>query len=105
MNDMIDRMALIEDLREYKVDFESTPSTDEAEIKGYNDGIDMAITVISKFPSAELTAKAFEHDASVIVDGYKYQRSEYLCGNCKKKVLGGDDYCSHCGAKLDWTEL
>ena len=54
---------------------------------------------------SEILAKAIEHDASIIVNGFKYQQSEYLCGNCKKKVLGGDDYCSHCGAKLDWTDL
>lgn len=29
---------------------------------------------------------------------------EWICENCKKKVLNGDDYCSHCGAKLDWSE-
>ena len=52
---------------------------------------------------AERTAKVIEHDASVTVtDGYKYHRSEYLCGACKKKVIGGDDYCSHCGARLEW---
>lgn len=49
-------------------------------------------------------AKVIEHDASVTdTDGYKYHRSEYLCGACKKKVIGGDDYCSHCGIKLDWS--
>lgn len=53
----------------------------------------------------ERTAKVIEHDASITdTDGYKYQRSEYLCGNCKKKVLGGDEYCSHCGVRLDWGE-
>lgn len=53
----------------------------------------------------ERTAKAIEHDASVTdTDGYKYHRSEYLCGACKKKVLGGDEYCSHCGCRLDWNE-
>ena len=52
----------------------------------------------------ERTAKVIEHDASVTVtDGYKYHRSEYLCGACKKKVIGGDDYCSHCGARLEWV--
>ena len=29
---------------------------------------------------------------------------EWICEICKKKVLSGDDYCSHCGAKLDWSE-
>lgn len=53
----------------------------------------------------ERTAKAIEHDASITdTDGYKYQRSEYLCGNCKKKVIGGDEYCSHCGSRLIWDE-
>ena len=28
---------------------------------------------------------------------------EWICENCKKMVLDGDDYCSHCGAKLDWS--
>lgn len=50
MSDLIDRQILIEDLREYKV---SSISADESEIKGYNDGIDLAIAVISKFPYAE----------------------------------------------------
>lgn len=51
------------------------------------------------------TAKVIEHDASITdTDGYKYQRSEYLCGACRGKVLGGDEYCSHCGTKLDWGE-
>ena len=56
-------------------------------------------------PAKERTAKVVEHDASVTdTDGYKYHRSEYLCGACKKKVLSGDDYCSHCGVKLDWSD-
>lgn len=51
------------------------------------------------------TAKVIEHDASITVtDGYKYHRSEYLCSACKKKVIGGDEYCSHCGCRLDWDE-
>lgn len=106
MSDLISRQALCDDLREYKV--HPVPiSSDESEVKGYNDGIDLAISVIAEFPSAEpeRTAKVVEHDASVTdTDGYKYHRSEYLCGACRKKVLGGDDYCSHCGAKLDWRE-
>ena len=63
-----------------------------------------AMGTTEKSSTVERTAKAIEHDASVTdTDGYKYQRSEYLCGNCKKKVLGGDPYCSHCGARLDWS--
>ena len=51
----------------------------------------------------ERTAKVIEHDASITDDrGYKYLRSEYLCENCKKKVIGGDKYCPNCGARLEW---
>lgn len=61
---------------------------------------------IDEMKAHERTAKVIEHDASVTdTDGYKYHRFEYLCCACKKKVLGGDEYCSHCGAKLDWSEL
>lgn len=50
-------------------------------------------------------AEVLEHDASITDDrGYKYLRTEYICGKCKKKVIGGDEYCSHCGSKLDWNE-
>ena len=51
----------------------------------------------------ERKAEVIKHDASITdTDGYKYYRSEYLCGACKKKVLGGDEYCSHCGCRLEW---
>ena len=43
----------------------------------------------------ERTAKTIVHCWELI---------EHLCGNCKEKVLSSDDYCSHCGAKLDWGE-
>ena len=66
---------------------------------------ELAIEKWNRRADTERTAKAIEHDASVTdTDGYKYHRSEYLCGACKKRVLGGDEYCSHCGAKLDWSE-
>ena len=49
-------------------------------------------------------AKVIEHDASITdTDGYKYLRTEYICGNCKKKVIFCDEYCSHCGARLEWN--
>ena len=53
MSDLIDRQALCDNLREYKVHPISVFSTDESEVKGYNDGIDLAISVIAEFPSAE----------------------------------------------------
>ena len=62
--------------------------------------------IADEVPSAESKeqiTEVIEHDASVTdTDGYKYHRSEYLCGACKKKVIGGDCYCSYCGARLEW---
>ena len=51
------------------------------------------------------TAKAIEIDASITdTNGYKYKRTEYVCDACMKKVIGGDNYCSHCGARLEWRK-
>lgn len=81
MRDLIDRQALCDDLREYKV--HPVPiSSDESEVKGYNDGIDLAISVIAEFPSAEperkwipVTEALPEEETEVLVtfhfDGYK----------------------------------
>lgn len=53
----------------------------------------------------ERTAEVIEHEMIITdTDGYAYHRTEYLCDACKKRVIGGDDYCSRCGAKLDWRE-
>ena len=52
----------------------------------------------------ERTAKVIKHDACVTLEGLKFHELEHICGDCKKKVLGGDEYCSHCGAKLIWGE-
>ena len=69
-------------------------------LKGYE-----TAKILMESAEPERMAKVIEHDASITdTDGYKYHRSEYLCGACKKKVLGGDDYCSHCGAKLEWGD-
>ena len=51
----------------------------------------------------ERTAKVIKHDFCVTMEGLKLHEAENICGACKKKVLGGDEYCSHCGAKLDWS--
>lgn len=85
MSDLISRQALCDDLREYKV--HPVPvSSDESEVKGYNDGIDLAISVIAKFPSAEPERKWIpvsealpEEDEEVLVtvrfDGIKDLKS------------------------------
>ena len=78
---------------------------DDCLIFGNKNALRSLAEKLTKFPfvEPERTARVVEHDASVTdTDGYKYHRSEYLCGACKKKVLGGDEYCSHCGARLEW---
>ena len=56
----------------------------------------------------ERTAKVIKHKywlgVSLNVVGEQTIGYEWLCENCKKKVLDGDDYCSHCGARLEWNE-
>ena len=69
-------------------------------------GFGFAMEFVKQAASAETerTVKVIEHDASIMDDrGYKYLRTEYLCGRCKKKVIGGDEYCSHCGCRLEWN--
>lgn len=72
-----------------------------------NDGAESipdALHYLKEYKNLKRTAKVIEHDASITdIDGYKYHRSEYLCGACKKRVIGGDEYCSHCGCRLDWS--
>lgn len=56
-------------------------------------------------PNKERTAKVRKYEyCNLECAGEKIIRYEYLCGECKKKVLSGDDYCSHCGAKLVWGD-
>lgn len=60
---------------------------------------------ISPAEPVERTAKAISDDVIITVNGYRYHHEEYLCNACKKKVFSCDSYCSHCGAKLDWSWL
>ena len=56
---------------------------------------------------AERTANVVRHRYEFTVNDnffHAFGGTELLCENCKKKVLVGDDYCSHCGAKLIWGE-
>ena len=65
-----------------------------------------AISVLRDLSSAEpeeRTAKVVSDDVIITVNGYRYHYEEYLCNACKKKVFSCDSYCSHCGAKLDWS--
>ena len=65
-----------------------------------------AVAVLKDLQSAEpveRTAKVISDDVIITVNGYMYHYEEYLCNACKKKVFRCDSYCSHCGAKLDWS--
>ena len=99
MSDLISRQALCDDLREYKVHPVSVFSSDESEVKGYNDGIDLAISVIAEFPSAESDWKK----------GMWQRRKGSDCWECSQchAVLENDDlemhnfyFCYHCGANM-----
>ena len=101
MGDLISREAAISAM--YLLQIEDEETYGGCSIPEGFDG-ERAADALRRLPSAEpeRTAKVIEHDASIIDDrGYKYLRSEYLCENCKKRVIGGDKYCSHCGARLE----
>ena len=109
MSDLISREDAIEAL-DFNIVHMTIYSNDDKNgtnpLAQYNKGLEDGIKAIRALPSVEpeRTAKVIEHDASITdTDGYKYLRTEYICGNCKKKVIGGDEYCSHCGARLEWN--
>lgn len=83
----------------FKKECDINTSIKSAFEKGFKIGIKKGFLLRNK------EAQIIEHNVLITdTDGYKYKRSEYLCSSCKKKVLGGDNYCSHCGSKLDWSE-
>ena len=106
MSDLISRQDVLDVLRNLAFDYMfqcgEYYGEDERQLTIIN--ARKAIDVIEAIPSAEpkRTAKVIEHDGSINIAGYKYLRTEYLCGKCKKKVIGGDEYCSHCGCRLEW---
>ncbi len=101
MSDLVSRQALCDYLREYKIHLVPI-SSDESEVKGYNDGINLAISVITKFPSAEPERKTGEW----IKIGH-WGRS-YRCDQCGNTLdfdggnvgRGGVNFCPNCGAKM-----
>lgn len=54
----------------------------------------------------ERVAKVLKHKywfgVSLNVVGESTIGYEWICENCKKTVVEGDDYCSHCGCRLDF---
>lgn len=101
MSDLISRQALCDDLREYKV-YPVPISSDESEVKGYNDGIDLAISVIAEFPSVELERKKGEW----VYDGKRGRFPACKCSICGHyenadwAMLQGVNFCPHCGVEM-----
>lgn len=100
MNNFISRQALCDDLQEYKI--HTVPiSLDESEIKGYNDGIDLAISVIAEFPSAEPKRKGKWMDTGC--------KKIYKCSECGNYLdfdgvnagRGDVNFCPNCGAEME----
>lgn len=104
--DCVSRQALCDDLREYKV--HPVPiSSDESEVKGYNDGIDLAISVIAEFPSAQPEPSQIARDIATILQNEQDMRviaknaDIVLCEECKwwydidglKKMIGMGACC------------
>lgn len=81
MSDLISRQAAIEEIRTYIT--KPNISDDELEIKGYNDGLELAISVLSVLPSAQperLTNDDFE-TIRIHLSAYK----EKLCNQRRWK--------------------
>ena len=101
MRGLISRQALCDDLREYKV-YPVPISSDESEVKGYNDGIDLAISVIAVFPSAEP-----ERQKGKWIKVGHWGRY-YKCNQCGNYLdfdgvnagRGDANYCPNCGADM-----
>ena len=68
----------------FKAECDINTSIREAFEKGFRIGVQKGYEtakILMEFAESERTAKVIEHNASITdTDGYKYHRSEYLCG-------------------------
>ena len=99
MSDFISRQALCDDLREYKV--HPVPiSSDESEVKGYNDGIDLAISVIADFPSenSERNKGEWIRKQPIAVG-----EPRFICSECRGQFRNPYNFCPNCGADMRGT--
>lgn len=103
MNNLISRQDAIEELRDVIV--KDVQSGDEL-TDGYNDGIDMAITVISKLPSSQPERKKgrwilHENQRQEDVDNGNYL---YVCSECGKSDIHAKTqevpFCWWCGSEM-----
>jgi len=89
MDDLISRQMAIDALREYKT--EPNISDDESEIKGYNDGIDLTISVLSTLPSVQPERKKGK---------WIYNPPMYDCDQCGAEIYDPSPFCPMCGADM-----
>ena len=90
MDDVIYRQDAVNELREYIT--EPSISDDESEIIGYNDGIELAISVLSTMPSAQKKGHWIDEETN------------YLCSECHRGCWVNSDYCPWCGADMRGEE-
>lgn len=110
MSDLIDRDALIEDIKSWDIELDDMTSDGDL---GYHSGIVRAIRVARKAPAVE--AEPVRRGEWIL--GRDEMRNLYTtCDNCKTCVwltngrhgmkvdMRGANYCPNCGAKMDKEE-
>lgn len=100
MKKLIELDATLDALREVIVPAEDIGFGDEL-TDGYNDGIDMAITVVSGLPTVDAVPVVHGHWKED-TGGYGF----WLCSHCGfvSEASAADllyKYCPHCGARMD----
>lgn len=102
MKKLIELDAALDALREVIVPAEDIGFGDEL-TEGYNDGIDMAITVLGGLPTVDAVQVRhghwIRHENADIVDGYYVPN--YECSVCHAWKQDDSDYCPDCGALND----
>ena len=101
MDDVIYRQDTVNELREYIT--EPSISDDESEIIGYNDGIELAISVLSTMPSARRKGhwkgERLKYPSGII--NFIYHCSE--CGYEERHAYEDSkpsNFCPNCGAYM-----
>lgn len=66
--------------------------------KGWNAGMEAAIGAIKKIPAAEVVLVVHSHWEVAI--GYD-PKKKVQCQHCRLMNYEPEDYCPHCGARMD----
>lgn len=97
---IINKQKIIDELRTYK--FDTIPlSADESEIKGYNNGIDLAISVISEFENKK------NHWEFIGDNLFRCKKCGYIADiqwlkEWKQKITDNvlPNFCPNCGERM-----